>query len=168
MNIEQQIEEKQREIKILTEMRPPTPLPAVPMIPNLARGSDEMWQIYQYELSEYQHLKSCTSEQEFLMEIQTQIQSQEQAIALIKKRLDLLDRKSRAVLPILLQPMTRVKPLTYPEKVERAKLIAKHLMQERDGHEGFDSIHHLEKIKELQGQLMDLEEQYHNGQNIIC
>jgi hypothetical protein len=159
MNIEQQIEEKQREIQNLTEMRPPTPLPAVPMIPNLARGSDEMWQIYQYELSEYQHLKSCASEQDFLKML---IQTQTQTTALIKERLDLLDRKNRAVLPILLQPITRVKPLSYPDKVERAKLIAKHLIQERDGNEGYDTIHNLEKIKELQVQLMDLEEQYHN------
>lgn len=163
MNIEQQIEEKQREIKNLTEMRPPTPLPAVPMLPNLARGSDEMWQIYQYELSEYQCLKSCVSEREFLQMLFEKAHTQVQIQDLIKERLDLLDRKSQAVMPILLQPMTRVKPLSYLEKIERAKLIAKHLIQEQDGNGVYDSIHHLEMIKELQGQLMELEDQYHNS-----
>jgi len=158
--IEKRMEEIQIEIKNLTEMRPPTPLPAVPMVPNLARGSDEMWQIYQYELGEYQSLKCLLGEEDFLKELLT-VQSEPRTM--IEERLGLLDRKSRAVLPMLSQPVTRVKPLSYPEKVERAKLIAKHLMQQRGpGPGGYDPMQNLERIKELQNELMDLEEQYHD------
>jgi len=139
LSIEKQIEEKQRAIRNLTEMRPSAPLPSVLMIPNLARGSNEMWQIYQYELSEYQRLQS--SEQDPSKQITGQHKPLNQ--------------------PVLSQPLTRIKPLSYPEKVERAKLIAKHLTQ---GVVEYDPMKNIELVKELQVELMDLEEQYLNGQ----
>lgn len=142
-------EHLENKIKLIqSQIQTQRPLPPVPMLPNLARGSEEMWQIYQYFRREYDQLMNLSSETEFLQELLFSNEWQK----LVNERIKLLNRKAHASLPTLSQPTTSVRPLTYDDKVERAKLIAKHIKADRAESASF--------IKELQIKLMDLEEQY--------
>jgi hypothetical protein len=154
--IESKIETVQLQIKQLTDACPLTPLPAVPMIVNLARGSAEMWQIYQYHQQEHEKLMNLDTEKEFLSRLLDSISDSGLGLA-VHERIDLLKRKENACRPMLCQPTTRVKPLSYEEKVSRAKLIAQHIKR---GDDEYDAMSNIDKIKQLQTVLMGLEEQY--------
>lgn len=145
----------QDQIRRLTEIKRPEPLPPVPMMPNLARGSAEMWQYYQYQLKIYEELQKLPSEKQFLEDICKGEHADLKQ--LIVQRLSMITKRDSTCRPVLLQPITSVKPLSHHEKVERAKLIAKHLTPE-----DYDPIKIVEKIKQLQYKLMDLEDQYLN------
>jgi len=149
----------QEQIKRLTaQSQSPSPspssssnLPPVPMMPNLARGSAEMWQYYQYQRKIYDQLQELPSEIEFLTKT---IADAADLKAKLTERLDMLNRRASTSQPVLLQPITSVRPLSYQEKVERAKLIAQHLARA-----DYDPVKIVEQIKQLQNRLMDLEEQ---------
>lgn len=161
MSLQCEMTKIQNKIKQLTNMKPPTPLPPVPMVANLARGSSEMWQIYQYQLREYETLMNLPSEIEFLKRL-VNFGELEGIKIVLRERLHLLAQKKTATAPILCQPTTSSQPLNYAEKVDRAKLIAQHLVREETE---YDPMKNLEEIKQLQNQLMDLEEQYLNERN---
>jgi hypothetical protein len=141
----------QDQIRRLTEIKRPEPLAPVPMMPNLARGSAEMWQYYQYQLKIYEELQKLPSEKQFLEDMCNATDIKQ----LIVQRLSMLIKRDSTCRPVLLQPITSVKPLSHQEKVERAKLIAKHLTPE-----DYDPIKIVEQIKQLQYKLMELEDQY--------
>lgn len=158
-SLQSQIKEVQDELQRLTaptaSASSDTPLAAVPMLPNLARGSEEMWQIYQYYLREYERLLNLPSEVEFLQSLSGLDQTA--LVETINKRI--LDKSTKLVSPTLSQPTTTVRPPPYSDKVERAKLIAKHIKAQCRPPSSQSHSERLERIKELQFKLLDLEEQ---------
>ena len=154
-NIEIEMEKIQKQIKDITELRPSTPLPTVIMAPNLARGSSEMWQIYQYQLQEHETLKNLTTEQIFLRDLLEEGITESK----VYKRLNLLVRKEKSILPRLSQPTTTSIPLKYEQKVDRAKLIARHIKKSLLSEDN-DPMDNIDRIKNLQSKLMQLEEEY--------
>lgn len=163
VELEKEINDVQSKIKYLTERRPPTPLPAVSMTPNLARGSSEMWQIYQYELSLYQQIKDLPNEMDFLDSLSWDKAPVEQVLSKLKERRTLLQQQKDAVLPMLCQPTTRVAPLSKDDKIERAKLIAKHILRSTEPGAEYDPHADIDQIKKLQARLMELEDAYLNS-----
>jgi hypothetical protein len=158
--VEMEIKLVQDQIKKLTESKGPELLPPVPMMPNLARGSGEMWQYYQYQQKIYDQLQNLPGEKEFLESI---LECKDSLRESLEQRLAILMRRETTNRPVLLQPITSVKPLSYQDKVERAKLIARHLAQcQTDIGIGntYDPVKVVEQIKQLQIRLMDLEEQF--------
>ena len=153
--IEAQIELVQQKLIALSEPRPPPApaLPQVPIGPNLARGPDEMWKVYQYRLRAYQTLKTLPSETEFLEHLSNLTEHK----PIIEKRLKQLEDKKHITHPHLELPMTKVAPLTWDQKVEKAKIIAQHILAEQRPVPSDDTDN---EIKKLQKQLMQLEEQY--------
>lgn len=155
----------QQQIKNLTETRPPCPLPVVPMLPNLARGSSEMWQIYQYQLKEHQDTCDLPTEREHLVTVLGAGASSPSVLELLSERLNLLDRKDRAVRPVLCQPTTCSRPVPHEQKADRARLIARHIKQEAEPSVAVSDTERAEQIRQLQLKLMDLEEQYLDSEN---
>ena len=155
-DIEREIELLQIElIELSKPIAPTTPLPPLPIGPNLARGPDEMWHVYMHRLSEYNSLNNLPSETEFLYELTDTVDYQ----CKIQQRLQQLKDKETNVHPYLELPLTTVPPLYWDQKVEKAKIIAQHLLAE----EAAPSTRYQDTevlIKDLQKRLMCLEEQY--------
>jgi hypothetical protein len=150
-----QIEELQEKIKSLSNLENPVKLPLVPMKPNISRSSNEMWQIYSYELSKYESLQTLPTEEKFLSIIES-YQDVSDIHSLVKNRLDLLSEKRNITKPTLRSPTTSVLPLSLNDKIERAKLIAQHLVNSQK----MDRMEVMGQITKCQTKLMELEEQY--------
>ena len=153
--LSKQIEELQQKIKSLSNLEDPVKLPLVSMKPNISRSSNEMWQIYSYELSKYESLQKLPSEEKFLSILQS-YQDIDDIHSLVKTRLSLLHDQKNITKPTLRSATTSVLPLSLDEKIERAKLIAKHLVNK----EKKSRMEVMAQITEYQSQLMELEEQY--------
>lgn len=157
MCIEAEMEKVQTEIKLLTNRQLYDPLPMVSTGPNLSRRSGDMWKIYQYRLDKYQELQNLPSEIEFLK--RTVIMDEHNQTIALKERLAQLELKGNMDKPLLEQPTTVSQPISYKEKVERAKLIAQHLLRGEESPRN-EALNDLEQIIILQKRLMTLEETY--------
>lgn len=156
LDLDARITEIQSKIKILTEQKPPSPLPPIPHSPNLARGSEEMWKVYEYQMKQYAKLDKLPTEMEFLESLMPPANV---IIDKIAERIHLLKLKQNRQLPLLRQPMTKARPMSLPDKIKRAHLIKQHI---ESADSAYDPMDNIEKIKQLQAELMDLEEQYMN------
>ena len=148
------IEVLQEKIKTLSNQKDPIQLPPVTMNPNISRTSNEMWQIYNFELSKYESLQNLPTEEKFLS-ILTSYQDVNDIQSLVKTRMDQLNERQNITKPTLRSPTTSVVPLCIEDKVERAKLIAKHLVNNKQ-----DPMKVMGEITKYQEELMALEEQY--------
>ena len=148
------IEVLQEKIKALSNQEKPIQLPPVTMTPNISRTSNEMWQIYNFELSKYESLQNLPSERKFLS-ILTSYVDVDDIHSLIKTRLNQLNERENVTKPTLRSASTTVLPLSTEDKIERAKLIAKHLLNSKR-----DPMKVMDEITRYQKELMELEEQY--------
>lgn len=146
--LEQKIAEISKQIEQLTE--PVTVPQHIPLGPNLSRGSEELWNIYQYRLKEAQALRDLPDEVAFLTEL-SGLQSTAEINAAITKRLQDLSRTVEA--PVLEPHIKHIPALTREERIEKAIAIGNKLRL--DQHED-----NSEQLAALNAELAQLEEQY--------
>jgi hypothetical protein len=131
-------------------------LDSIPSGPNIARGSNEVWSIHQYNLAHYKALQELPTELEFLQNLDPDPHPSS-ITRQLKVRLSALEEQQSTPMPRLALASTSLPVLSYEQKTAKARLIAQHIIAEASVEDPVDKTN---KIRDLQSKLMKLEEQY--------
>lgn len=164
--LEEEIDKTSRQIKALQLPDEDKPIVnssslSIPFGKNIKRGATEEWNIYQYQLQEYQELQDLPEEVEFLEGLSNVILNERQtAYDLVMERMQNIEKRENTYYPTLRPISTHdanLPVLTWEQKLAKAEAIGQmlcaSLLTQNDVDTGAS-------VEELQKKLLRLEDEY--------